>query len=356
MLINLLVKPGVLELNQIKTPKPSRGEILVKIKAALTCGTDLKAFRRGHPIIPMPTVFGHEFSGIVEKVGKGVKRFSKGMEIMAVHSAPCGKCYFCRKDLHNLCENIMRTKVLGAFAEYILLPKHIVKHNVFIKPKNLSFTEAAFLEPLSCVMHSINSVYPVGKKAPSGLSNGVSISRGDSAVIIGAGSIGLLHLMVLKTMRIKVIVIEKQKKRLKRALEEEEADLVIDANKENVHKKIMAFTKARGVDVVFECTGTPEVWENSIWLVHKGGTIILFGGCKQGTQVVYDAGRIHYDEITLKGVFHYKPSDVAQAYKMLSNRKIEVDRLISGEYPLQNLKTAFDKLISGEGIKYAIIP
>lgn len=340
MLINLLVKPGVLELNQIKTPKPSRGEILVKIKAALTCGTDLKAFRRGHPIIPMPTVFGHEFSGIVEKVGKGVKRFSKGMEIMAVHSAPCGKCYFCRKDLHNLCENIMRTKVLGAFAEYILLPKHIVKHNVFIKPKNLSFTEAAFLEPLSCVMHSINSV---------------SISRGDSAVIIGAGSIGLLHLMVLKTMGIKVIVVEKQKMRLKKVLEEK-ADIVIDANKGNARKKIMTFTKARGADVVFECTGVPEVWESTIWLVRRGGTIILFGGCKQGTQVTYDAERIHYDEITLRGVFHYKPSDVAQAYKLLSNRKIRVGGLISGEYPLHNLKTAFNKLMSGEGIKYAIIP
>lgn len=355
MLANLLVKPSVIELNEIKTPKSSYGEILVKIKAALTCGTDLKAFRRGHPMIPMPTVFGHEFSGIVEKVGRGVRRFSKGMEIMAVHTAPCGKCRFCKKGLHNLCENIMKTKVLGAFAEYILLPKHIVKHNVFIKPKSLSFTEAAFLEPLSCVVHSINSVYPVRKKAPSGLSNGVGISRGDTAVIIGAGSIGLLHLMVLKTKGIKVIVIEKQKKRLKKALEEK-ADIVINPDKENALKKIMAFTKARGADVVFECTGIPEVWEVSIWLVRKGGTIILFGGCKEGTQVVYDAGRIHYDEITLKGVFHYKPSDVAQAYKMLSNGTIKVEGLISGKYPLHNLKTAFKKLMSGEGIKYAIIP
>ncbi len=339
MLANLLVKPGVIELNEIKTPKPSHGEILVKIKVALTCGTDLKAFKRGHPMIPMPTVFGHEFSGVIEKVGRGVRRFSKGIEIMAVHSAPCGKCHFCKKTLYNLCENIMKTKVLGAFAEYILLPKHIVKHNVFIKPKSLSFTEAAFLEPLSCVMHSINSV---------------SISRGDTAVIIGAGSIGLLHLIVLKTMGIKVIVIEKQKRRLKKALEEK-ADIVIDPNKD-VHKKIIAFTKNKGADVVFECTGIPEVWENSIWFIRKGGTIILFGGCKEGTQVVYDAGRIHYDEITLKGVFHYKPSDVAQAYKLLSNRKIKVEGLISGEYPFHNLKTAFKKLMSGEGIKYAIIP
>ncbi|MEE8329382.1 MAG: zinc-binding dehydrogenase, partial [Thermodesulfovibrionia bacterium] len=320
--------------------EPSNGEILVKVKAALTCGTDLKAFKRGHPVIPMPTVFGHEFSGIVEKVGRGVRKFSRGMEIMAVHSAPCAQCHFCKKRRYNLCENIMRTKVLGAFAEYILLPKHIVKHNVFIKPKKLSFEEAAFLEPLSCVIHSINSV---------------DISRGDTALIIGAGPVGLLHLMLLKTMGVKVIIIEKEKERLKKAFEEK-ADIVIDAKKKNIGKKIKAFTKTAGADVVFECTGLPEVWEESVVFVRRGGTVILFGGCREGTRVSYDAGRIHYDEITLKGVFHYKPSDVSQAFKLLSSRKIKTNGLISGRYPLNKLKTAFERLAKGEGIKYAIIP
>ncbi len=340
MLVNLLVKPGVLELREVKTPRPSPGEVLVKIKAALTCGTDLKAFRRGHPVIPMPTVFGHEFSGVVEDVGRGVKKFSRGMDIMAVHSAPCEKCYFCKKQLYNLCEGLMKTKVLGAFAEYILLPKHIVKHNAFIKPERLSFQEAAFLEPLSCVIHSVNSV---------------SMSRGDTALIFGAGAIGLLHLMALKTMGIKAIVVDKQETRLGKAVEAK-SDIVVNADREDVHGKIMDFTGKRGVDVVFECTGAHEVWENSVWLVRKGGTVILFGGCRQGTRVAYDAGRIHYDEITLKGVFHYKPSDVAKAYNLLSQGKMTVDRLISGEYPLQGLKKAFDRLMAGEGIKYAIIP
>jgi len=340
MLANLLIKPGILKLKEIKIPKPSSGEILVKIKAALTCGTDLKAFKRGHPVMPMPTLFGHEFSGIVEQAGKGAGRFSKGTGIMAVHSAPCGKCFYCKKNLTNLCENIMRTKVLGAFAEYIILPEHVVKHNVFKKPKNLSFAEAAFLEPLSCVMHSIRSA---------------GISRGDTAVIIGAGAIGLLHLMVLNTMGIKTFVIEKLKTRLRKALDER-ADIAVHPGKQNVCKKIKTFTKGIGADVVFECTGIPEVWEDSIWLVRKGGTIILFGGCKQGTKVTYDAGRIHYDEINLKGVFHYRPSDVSRAFKLLSSRKIKVKGLISGAYSLLNLKAAFDRMASGDGIKYAIIP
>ncbi|MEK7308517.1 MAG: zinc-binding dehydrogenase [Nitrospirota bacterium] len=355
MLANLLIKPGVLKLKEIKTPEPSDGEILVRIKTALTCGTDLKAFKRGHPMMPMPTVFGHEFSGVVEKAGRGVKKFTRGTEIMAVHSAPCEECCFCKKGLYNLCKYIMKTKVLGAFAEYILLPKHIVKQNVFIKPRNLSYAEAAFLEPLSCVIHSINSVYPVGKKTPSGFSNGGHLTKGDTAVIIGAGPIGLLHLMILKTMGIKIIIIEKQKERLKKALELK-ADIAINPGKKNVIKKIMAYTDNCGADAVFECTGIPEVWESSVWLVRRGGTIVLFGGCKQGTQVKYDTARIHYDEVTLKGVFHFKPSDVAQAYDFLSRKKIKVRKLISGQYPLNKLDMAFKKLAAGKGIKYAIIP
>lgn len=340
MLANLLLSPGKLKLEEIRTPIPSDGEILVRIKSALTCGTDLKAFIRGHPMIPMPTVFGHEFSGIVEQAGRGVKKFSRGSEIMAVHSAPCDRCYFCRKKLFNLCEKIMETKVLGAFAEFVLLPKHVVKHNVFLKPASLSFAEAAFLEPLSCVVHSINSV---------------NLSRGNTAVIIGAGPIGLLHLMVLKTKGMKAVVVEKRPKRVKKA-RELKADCVINPEKDNVINRVMKYTGNNGADIVFECTGVSDVWESSVWMLRKGGTVVLFGGCRQGSQVTYDAGRIHYDEITLKGIFHFTPQDVAQAYKLLVNGKIKVKGLISGEYPLYKLKTAFDRLASGDGIKYAIIP
>jgi len=141
MLANLLIRPGVLQLKEVKTPEPSYGEILVRIKASLTCGTDLKAFKRGHPLIPMPSVFGHEFSGVIEKTGRGVRGFSRGMEVMAVHTAPCGSCCFCRKKMFNLCDSIMDSKVLGAFAEYILLPKHVVEHNVFKKAEKLADDE-----------------------------------------------------------------------------------------------------------------------------------------------------------------------------------------------------------------------
>jgi len=335
---NILLSPRKIEIRELKVPEPSRGEILVKIKAALTCGTDLKAFSRGHHVIPMPGVFGHEFSGIIAATGKGVKKFRKGNEIMAVHSAPCLKCRYCKKGLFNICENIMETKVLGAFAEYILLPEHIVKQNVFRKPKNLTFEEAAFLEPLSCVIHGMH---------------GLQIKKGDRALIIGAGPIGLLHLLLLKNKGADVIISGFEKRRLALA---KKLGAVSAVTPDNIESDVENFTGGLGVDYVFECTGQTAVWQSAVYYVRRGGTVILFGGCKTGTTVTYDTSRLHYDEITLKGVFHFTPADVKEAYSLLKKRQIPVSKLISGKYLLTDTEKAFLKLMEGEGIKYAIIP
>jgi L-iditol 2-dehydrogenase len=345
LLANIIVRPGKIELREIKIRKPSHGEILVKIKAALTCGTDVKTFIRGHPMIPMPGVFGHEFSGIVEEIGKGVKGFRKGDAVMAVHSAPCNKCVFCKKGLYNLCENIMDTKILGAFAEYIVLPPHIVRQNVFHKPKNLTFEEAAFLEPLSCVVHSIDPL---------------DIKKGDTAYIVGAGPIGLLHLILLKRKGSKVAVTDIKKERLRMA-NRLGADFTIHPDPTTTFLKIPPcppFPKwgVRGFDYVFECTGKSEVWEASVNYLRRGGTLILFGGCKRGTKVTYDAYRLHYDELTIRGSFHYTPRDVKKAYKLLCEGKLGLSRLISSRYSLKDIQKAFNKLVKGVGLKYAIIP
>ena len=332
-----LIKTGVIEFMDIPVPEPSEGEVLIKIKAALTCGTDLKAFQRGHPMIPMPGVFGHEFSGIVAKIGKGIKKFNSGDEVMTVHSAPCLKCRYCTIKEFNLCENIMRTKVLGAFAEYILLPKHIVKQNLFHKPSNLNFEEAAFLEPLSCVVGGMR---------------GLDIKKGDKALIIGTGPVGILHLSILKMKGCHVTITARKRSRLDFA-KKMGADEAVEIS--NIEKAIEKITGGIGFDFVFECTGQLEVWENSVNHTRKGGTVILFGGVKSGTLACFDTHKLHYDAITLRGVFHFTPRDVKTAYKLLSE-KINVSPLISGHYPLKKLPIALEKLSKGKGIKYAIIP
>ncbi len=337
MLSGILVSPGKIELRETPTPAPSKGEVLVKIKSALTCGTDLKAFLRGHPVIPMPGPFGHEFSGTVAGTGKGVRNFKEGDEVMAVHSAPCMECGFCRRKLYNLCGKIMDTKVLGAFAEYIVLPGAIVRQNLFIKPSRLGFEEAAFLEPLSCVVHGM------------GLLN---VARNDLILIIGAGPIGLLHLLMAKLKGARVIITGLEQKRLALA-RRLGADAAVSPS--GVKEAIDELSGGLGVDSVFECTGQPDIWEASVGYARRGGTVVLFGGCRSGATVTYDAARLHYDEIALRGTFHFTPLDVRAAFDLLK-KKLDVSPLISGRYHLRDLKTPFERLSKGEGVKYAIIP
>jgi L-iditol 2-dehydrogenase len=334
----VLSGPGKITLAESEVPAPSKGELLVKIRAALTCGTDLKAYLRGHPAIPMPGPFGHEFSGTVASRGAGVKSFSVGDDIMAVHSAPCLACRYCKKGLHNLCENIMQTKVLGAFAEYIVLPSHVVKQNVYRKPPRLSFEEAGLLEPLSCVVHGTSQL---------------DIRKGDTALVIGSGPIGLMHAMLLKNRGAAIAVCDPHQGRLKVA-RETGADMTCTPG--GIARAVKKLTGGMGFDYVFECTGRAEVWEEGINYLRRGGILVLFGGRPRGTSVTYDTYRLHYDEITLKGVFHFTPADVKSAYGILKSRKLPVEKLISGSYPLKKTASAFKRLEKGQGIKYAIVP
>ncbi|MEJ2314247.1 MAG: alcohol dehydrogenase catalytic domain-containing protein [Nitrospirota bacterium] len=338
MLQGLLAAPGRIVVKETEVPPPRRGELLVRVRAALTCGTDLKAYRRGHPAIPMPGPFGHEFSGTVARRGAGVRRFAEGDAVMAVHSAPCLRCAYCKKGLHNLCENIMATKALGAFAEYILLPPHVVAQNVYPKPPRLGFEEAALLEPLSCVVHGTS---PLG------------VRKGDTALVMGSGPIGLMHVMLLKSAGASVAVSDKHPGKL-RVARDVGANLTVGA--EGGHRAVRKLTGGMGFDFVFECTGRPGVWEAGVDYLRRGGTMVLFGGCPGGTRVTYDAHRLHYDEITLRGVFHFTPADVKAAYALLRGGRLPTGRLISGTYPLGKIESAFRQLERGRGIKYAIVP
>lgn len=347
MKASLLLAPGTISpLENVPTPKPGPGELLIRVKAALTCGTDLKAFLRGHPMIPMPGPFGHEFSGIVERTGSGVRKFKKGDEIMSVHSAPCLRCPYCKKGLHNLCDEIMSTKVLGAFAEYLVIPSHVVRQNTFIKPPGLSFEEAALLEPLACVVHGLEPL---------------SITKKDTALVLGGGPIGLMHVMMLKAHGATVVMADPHAGRLNMAknLGAKHAIRLMPDRGRHRQQTLRAtdkLTGKMGFDYVFECTGRPEVWEASVDYARRGGTVTLFGGCPSGTTACFDTHRLHYDEITLRGDFHFTPADVKVAYEILRDGKLKTREFISGSFPLKHIQKAFDLLQMGKGVKYAILP
>lgn len=338
----ILYGPKDVRLKDIEMPSINKGEILVKIKAALTCGTDAKVYQRGsHPkMINVPAVFGHEWAGVIEKTGKDVKGFKKGDRVVAANSAPCFKCYYCGIKKFSLCENL--TFMNGAYAEYIKVPEPIVKTNLFKIPSDIAFEEAAFLEPLSCVVHGVEEI---------------GVKKDEEVVIIGTGPIGLLFLLVLKDIGIKVTVIEKNEQRLKMAVKLGCDNMVLIKDGKDTISEIKKLSyQGKGMDIAVETAGIPKAWEDSVKMVRGGGRVLFFGGCKPGEKVMIDTELIHYCEITMKGVFHHTPAHVKKAYDLIIKKRLNLNRLITDRLPLNKISEALEKITKGEGIKIAIVP
>lgn len=337
----MLLGPRKLSCEELPLPRPGADEVVLKIDAALTCGTDLKAFLRGHPKWPMPTRFGHEYAGTIAARGRNVTSVHEGDAVMLAPTAPCGVCFYCQRGQETLCVSIMETMVLGGYAEYLTVPERVIRTNLFPKPKELSFAEASLLEPVSCVVH--------GLQQPT-------IRQDDIAVIIGAGAFGLLHLVVLRALGIEQVYVIARNPRRAKIAKELGASGIIPCAAEQARPLVLDLTQGRGADLVVECTAQPRVWEEAIILARPGGQVILFGGCPPGTTVSLDTYRLHYDQVQVFSPFHFTPKAVRQAQEMLASGKIPTQHLISGSYPLSQLPHAFDLLQQGQGIKYAVIP
>jgi L-iditol 2-dehydrogenase len=335
-----LVAPQRIELRDVAMPEPEPGGVVVRVRVALTDGTDLKAFRRGHPQMPMPTRFGHEFAGDVAAVGTGVTAFAPGDPIMTVHSAPDGTCYWCARGEEELCASVMETKILGAYAEYCSVPKHIVDRNAFRKPEDVSYEAAAFLEPVACVVHAQQQLAP---------------RPGDTVAVVGDGGFGILHALVARTAGARPVLVGRRAPRLALARALGVAD-TLDARADDVATALRALTDGRGADAIVECTGAPEVWEAAPSFVRRGGTVVLFGGLPGGTRVSFDAARLHYDEVRVLSPFHFTPRAVRAAYDLLAAHAFDVESLVSARFPLERLADAFAQLGAGTGLnlKFAI--
>ncbi len=328
---------------EVKITPPKAGEVVVKIKAALTCGTDVKTFRRGHPVLikKVPSGFGHEFSGIVDQLGEGVTEFKVGDRVVAANSAPCGKCFFCKKEEYNLCENL--DLLNGAYAEYITVPARIVSKNMIKLPDELSFERAAFCEPLANVVHGAART---------------DIKSGQSVGIIGIGPIGLMFARVAKLKGARVIVAGRNPVKLKLAEDFAHADEIVDLTKyPNPEKIFRDFSdENKGLDVAIECVGLPEIWERIFACVRPGGTVHFFGGCKSGSTVTLDTTKMHYGDIKLMSVFHHTPKYFREALDLIASGNIEVEKLITGRLGLQDVGYAMQQHIDGKAIKYLITP
>ncbi|RPI27602.1 MAG: alcohol dehydrogenase [Chloroflexota bacterium] len=332
--------PQRLALRQVPVPRPASGEILVRVRAANTCGTDVKIYSRGHPKFPPPFVFGHEFGGDVVAVGEGVEAFTIGQRVTANVFAECDQCFYCRRGQGNLCENLVYN--FGAYAEYLTIPASIVQRSTFVIPSHISYAQAAVVEPLVTVVHG------------QGL---VRIQPGETVAVIGAGGpIGLLHIqMAMANGAERVIAIGHSDARLAVACQLG-ASHIYNAHRVDTITAIRDLTGGRGADVVIECAGTKVAWETAVEAVRKGGRVLWFGGLPGGTKVELDAARIHYGEITLYGMHGGTAKEARCAFELITSGAINVSCLLSGKVPLEELETALQSMIAGEVIKMVIIP
>lgn len=331
-----------LRIENVEVPKLETGEALVKVKTATTCGTDLKIFQRGYVerVIKLPTIFGHEWAGDVVEVSKGLDWPTKGMRVRAGNSAPCLHCTMCQKGKYNLCENMIW--LWGAYAEYIKVPARMVFVNMQEIPSGVSYEEAAMTEPLACVLHGIEEA---------------RVKLGDTVAIIGAGPIGLLHLLTARRLGAKkTVLIDIVDERLDFA-RKLGADETINSRTEDAVEKVRKLTDGYGADVAIEAIGLPATWEQAIRLVRKGGTVLEFGGSPPGTEIKLDAEMVHYGELTVLGAFHATPLHFRQALDLIASRTIDVQPLVTKKMNLDEIRQAFDLLLTSKTeIKIAIAP
>ena len=306
--------PGDLRLETVPDPVPGPGDVLVQVEVALTDGTDAKAFRRGHPVLlgPPPSPFGHEFCGI---------DVATGGRVVAANSAPCGACAACARGEETLCENLLPL-LNGAYAELIVVPERIARRNLLPVPPALAPEVAALVEPLACCLHGVDRA---------------GVEPGDSVAILGAGPIGLMLAACVADAGGRPFLVGGR------------------AERRELGPLFGAQPGAGPADVAIEAAGTEHAWRDAVDLARPGGTVVLFGGLPQGTEVAVDAYRLHYEELTLLGAFHHTPATVRAALAFLASGAYSWERLVTHRVGLDGVAALLADPPRGY-LKAAVIP
>jgi L-iditol 2-dehydrogenase len=279
--------PGDLRVEEVPDPEPGPGDVLVRVEVALTDGTDLKAFRRGHPVLlaDPPSPFGHEFCGIDTATGR---------RVVAANSDG---------DLGDL------RLLNGAYAELLVVQERIARVNLLPVPDGLAPEVAALVEPLACCLHGVDRA---------------EIRGGETVAVLGAGPIGLMLCACLADAGARPVVVGGRPER--RALVPEFGG---------------RFGSGEGADVAIEAAGTAEAWQDAARLVRRGGTVVLFGGLPRGEDVPFDSYRLHYEELTVLGAFHHTPQTVRAALAFLGSGAYPWRRLLTHEVGLEGVAGLF---------------
>jgi L-iditol 2-dehydrogenase len=335
-----------LRVEQMEVPRIAADEVLLKVKVALTCGTDLKVWKRGYhaKMITPPAVFGHELAGDIVAMGSeagGGLRL--GMRMVPANSAPCGECFYCKKRQENLCEDLLFNN--GAYAEFVRIPGRIVRKNLLEIPAHVSYVDAAMIEPLACVLRGIHET---------------EIHAGDTVGVIGCGPIGLQFVRMLAARGANVIALGKRKSQVL-AAERLGARAAINVSGmvvEEIPSVVRRLTpQGHGLDAVIEAVGFPWTCAWALEMVRPGGTVNWFAGCERGTRLEIEPATLHYSNITIKSSFHHTPEFIREALAAVARGDVRASDFVTNEAPLHDLPHVFEKMKTHrDGMKTAILP
>ena len=333
-----------LRIEKIDVPAIAADEVLLRVRLALTDGTDLKVWQRGYHarMIQPPAVFGHEVVGEVAAVGKRVDaRWRIGLRVVAANSAPCLRCYHCRRGQENLCEDLLFNN--GAYAEYLRIPGRIVMENMLEVPHSVDDGSAALVEPLACVLRGIHEM---------------EVRTGDTAVVIGCGPIGLKYIRMLSRRGVRVIALARRTTSLELARRLGAAATInVSAVKDLVAAVKDLTEDRRGPDSVVEAAGNPATWKQALDMVRRGGVVNFFSGLPSGTFVEIEPAEIHYSEIKIISPFHHTPRFIREALEAIRRGDILAHDFVTEEISLNELPQAFQRMKSRNGeIKLAVRP
>jgi threonine dehydrogenase-like Zn-dependent dehydrogenase len=337
-------EPGVIKVEDVAIPDIKENEMLMKIRAASICGTDLRIHKHGHFLIPLGQrrVLGHEIAGEIVKMGSLIEGFHEGMRVAIPPNIGCGVCEFCRDGYNNMCPDYQAfgISVDGGFQEYMRIPNSAIQGgNVFPIPDHLSYREAALVEPLSCVYNALRSV---------------KTSHLDVVLVIGAGPIGIMHVMLNKVAGAKkVIAVDIRDDRLK-TVKEFGADQTINSAKEDLREAVLGETNGRGADVIITAVSIAEIQSIAVNLLATHGRVNFFAGLGKGELVPIDTNRVHYQGLHLVGTTGSTYSDYHKSLALVSEGRIKLETLITATYSIDEIEAAFAYAAAAEGLKATI--
>jgi L-iditol 2-dehydrogenase len=337
---------GGFKIREIPVPEVCPDGLLLRVRAASICGTDVKIIRNGHRKLAdgQRIVLGHEFIGTIEAVGDDVNGYRVGQRVGVVPNAGCGHCDACIRGQANYCPQYTAFGIDrdGGHAAFVEIPgRFLAQGNVVPLPENVSDSEAALLEPFSCVVNGIRAS---------------RIELGDTVVIFGAGPIGLMHLMVARIAgAARLIVVDPLEERLHRA-KELGCDATIHPAEEDVQARIRRETDGRGADVVITACPVPEVQSQAVGLLAPYGRLCLFGALPRGSSSVsLDTNAIHYGGFLVTGSTGGSALDYHIALRLLAGKRVDLTAVISNVYRLSELEAGYETALAGAAGKIVLL-